>query len=502
MLRLETRPPNIEGQGEVTIRDLVRNALRMRPDRIIVGEVRGAEALDMLQAMNTGHDGSLTTIHANSPRDALSRLETMVLMAGFDLPMRAIREQIASAIDLIVQLGRLVDGSRRVTRDHRGAADGGGRRHAAGPVRGPPVAVGRRAARADLPDRDPPALRRQAEGRRRDARTRAVRPDGGRAPARRERQGRQVSALFALLVGSLVFAAALLLLTTRRRFATQQLGWYSGPSPRTTGGSAFSAQRIAELWENTLREIGVSDRLRRSLGRAGVDRSPGAFVAFVLLIAVAVFVLTTMLVGAGWGLILGIVVPFAALAGLSSRAHKRARAFEEQLPEILDSLSASLRAGHGFDHALRSMAEEIGEPAGAEFRRVVADTNLGRPLDAALRDLGERVYSKDLIFVLDSITIQRQVGGSLAELFELVSETVREREQFRRKLRAITGMVRTSATVLTALPLIAAVGLSLVNHSYEAPLFTTSAGRILMLITISMMFVGGMILRKIGSVKP
>ncbi len=111
---LETRPPNIEGKGEITTRDLVRNALRMRPDRIIVGEVRGAEALDMLQAMNTGHDGSLTTVHSNSPRDTLSRIETMTLMAGMELPVKAIREQITSAIDLIVHQERLQDGSRKI----------------------------------------------------------------------------------------------------------------------------------------------------------------------------------------------------------------------------------------------------------------------------------------------------------------------------------------------------------------------------------------------------
>ena len=115
LVRLESRPPNIEGKGAITIRDLVRNSLRMRPDRIVVGECRGGEALDMLQAMNTGHDGSLTTIHANSPRDALARLETLVLMAGFDLPLRAIREQIASAIHLVVQISRERDGSRKVT---------------------------------------------------------------------------------------------------------------------------------------------------------------------------------------------------------------------------------------------------------------------------------------------------------------------------------------------------------------------------------------------------
>jgi pilus assembly protein CpaF len=115
VVRLESRPQNIEGRGEITIRDLVRNSLRMRPDRIVIGEVRGGESLDMLQAMNTGHDGSISTVHANSPRDAISRLETLVLMAGMDLPLRAIREQIASAVNLIVHISRLRDGSRRIT---------------------------------------------------------------------------------------------------------------------------------------------------------------------------------------------------------------------------------------------------------------------------------------------------------------------------------------------------------------------------------------------------
>ncbi len=115
VLCMETRPPNIEGKGEITIRDLVKNSLRMRPDRLVVGECRGGEALDMLQAMNTGHDGSITTVHSNSPRDTLARLETLTLMAGFDLPVRAIREQMASALDIVVHLMRLRDGTRRIT---------------------------------------------------------------------------------------------------------------------------------------------------------------------------------------------------------------------------------------------------------------------------------------------------------------------------------------------------------------------------------------------------
>jgi pilus assembly protein CpaF len=115
VVRMESRPPNLDGRGQVTIRDMVRNALRMRPDRIVVGECRGGEALDMLQAMNTGHDGSLTTLHANSPRDALSRLETMVLMAGMELPLKVIRQQVASAVDLIVHQSRLKNGPRKIT---------------------------------------------------------------------------------------------------------------------------------------------------------------------------------------------------------------------------------------------------------------------------------------------------------------------------------------------------------------------------------------------------
>jgi pilus assembly protein CpaF len=115
VVRLETRPPNIEGKGSITTRDLVRNALRMRPERIIIGECRGAESLDMLQAMNTGHSGSMTTLHANSPRDAQARLETMIMMAGMELPIKAMRQQISSAVDLVIQANRLQGGPRKVT---------------------------------------------------------------------------------------------------------------------------------------------------------------------------------------------------------------------------------------------------------------------------------------------------------------------------------------------------------------------------------------------------
>ena len=164
VVRLETRPANIEGKGAVRQRQLVVNALRMRPDRIIVGEVRGEEALDMLQAMNTGHDGSLTTIHANSPRDALYRLDTMVAMANLNIPDSAVRQQIASAVNLLVQISRMADGTRKVIGDHRDHGHGAGRHHDAGhlPVRAHRHEPGRQGHRPVPRDRRPAEVRREA----------------------------------------------------------------------------------------------------------------------------------------------------------------------------------------------------------------------------------------------------------------------------------------------------------------------------------------------------
>ena len=174
-----------------------------------------------------------------------------------------------------------------------------------------------------------------------------------------------------------------------------------------------------------------------------------------------------------------LALPWLVLALAGTR---RSRAFENQLPEVLDALAASLRAGHGFDSALQTVATDVAEPASREFRRVVAEVHLGRSLDDALAELGGRIRSEDLKFVLDAITIQRQIGGSLAELFELVAETVRSREQFRRKVKALTGMVRTSANVLTALPFVAALLLTSLNHDYMRPLWSTNGGHMMVAI--------------------
>ena len=181
VVRLETRPPNIEGKGAVQQRDLVVNALRMRPDRIIVGEVRSDEALDMLQAMNTGHDGSLTTIHANSPRDALYRLDTMVAMANLNLPERAVRQQIASAVNLIIQVTRLSDGTRKVTAITEVTGMEGRRDQHAGHLRVRPdrPAARRQGLRPVPRHRHPAAVHRAAAVVRRSAAGRHVRAHHG-----------------------------------------------------------------------------------------------------------------------------------------------------------------------------------------------------------------------------------------------------------------------------------------------------------------------------------
>ncbi len=313
-----------------------------------------------------------------------------------------------------------------------------------------------------------------------------------------------MSAVVAVVVGALTFAAALVILNTRRRAAlTRRLGYFVDPTTSETPRRRFKLDGpISDRLEALLVTFGIQRRVSMALDRAAIEGGAGSFCALVLLISGAAFLLAAIASGFALATFAGLATPLVAAVVVTVLGHRRKRAFEAQLPEILDTLSASLRAGHGFDHALQNLAEDVAEPAAREFKRVVAEVHLGRSMEAALTELGERIGSKDLLFVLDAIAVQRQVGGSLAELFVLVAHTVREREKFRRNLRAITGMARMSARVLTALPVVAALLLVLVNHAYMAPLFTTNAGHVMLAITALMVAVGGVILRRIGSVNP
>src|SRR6185312_4753273 len=181
------------------------------------------------------------------------------------------------------------------------------------------------------------------------------------------------------------------------------------------------------------------------------------------------------------------------------KAKKRVRAFEDQLPDLLITMAASLKAGHSFKQGIQSVVDEGQEPAAKELRRVITDTQLGRPMEEALSETAERIGSKNFAFVITAVTIQRQVGGSLAGLFDMVADTVRQRQQFARKIKGLTAMGRASAYVLIALPFFIAFALTLLNPDYMAPLYNTSTGHMLIFMGLGMMAFGSLILKKLVS---
>jgi len=192
----------------------------------------------------------------------------------------------------------------------------------------------------------------------------------------------------------------------------------------------------------------------------------------------------------------GAVVPIAWVA---SKARRRMKAFDNQLPDLLITIAASLKAGHSFRHAIQAVVDEGADPAAKEFRRVLTATRLGRPMDEALAEVSERIGSKNLSFVLNAVTIQRQIGGSLAGLFDMVAETVRQRQQFARKIRGLTAMGRMSAYVLGGLPFCVALLINVISPAYMAPLWHTTTGHELVGAGLVMLAFGSLILKKIVS---
>jgi tight adherence protein B len=192
----------------------------------------------------------------------------------------------------------------------------------------------------------------------------------------------------------------------------------------------------------------------------------------------------------------GAVIPYV---WVTFKARRRMFAFEEQLPDLLVTLAASLKAGHSFKQGIQTIVDEGQEPASKELSRVITDTRLGRPMDDALADTAERIGSKNFSFAITAVTIQRQVGGSLANLFDMVADTVRQRQQFARKIRGLTAMGRASAYVLVALPFFIAFAITLLNPTYMEPLYNTSTGHMLIIVGLAMMAFGSLLLRKIVS---
>jgi tight adherence protein B len=316
------------------------------------------------------------------------------------------------------------------------------------------------------------------------------------------------TAALAIVVSGLVLMAAQRALTVprgtliRRRVEAQMTAATRAEGKDAELDFRELLGRVRGLLERGLGETGVWRRVSLLVERTGWHiRTADA----VLIAVSAGVILATLaaLAGAKAGVVLLALLFGTFFPGLfaMSKGRRRDRAFDEQLPNVLLAMASALKVGHSFDHALATISEDGRPPASEEFARVLAELRLGRPVDAALGDLGDRVRSEHLAFVRTAVTIQREVGGSLAGLFEIVAETVRERQQLSRKLRSLTAMGRMSAGVLIVLPLVAALGLSATSPGYMAPLYHTSTGRMLMFAGAVMMVIGGLILKRIVNPK-
>jgi tight adherence protein B len=268
-----------------------------------------------------------------------------------------------------------------------------------------------------------------------------------------------------------------------------------------SGGTGNRVRRLLTGAERALEDTGGYAAFVARLDRAGVTRRPIDVLALVAGASLAAALLS-LAVGSGLAAVFVLGgIPLLTWVILGSLARRRVKLFDEQLPDVLAAISSSLRAGHGFLQSLQAVAYDAPEPTGGELRRALTETRLGRPVEDALGGIARRVPSRDFSYVLTAIAVQRQVGGSLAGLFETVNDTVRQRQQFTRKVRALTASGRTSANALIALPFGVALLLSAVNRSYLVPLFETHLGRLMLAGGLTALMLGTVLVRRIVSFK-
>jgi tight adherence protein B len=312
----------------------------------------------------------------------------------------------------------------------------------------------------------------------------------------------------AVAVGCLMLVAALVALARPRgAWLRDRLGAYDGPTDGTTGGAPVGATRLSlqSLYGATERRLDHTrlwTKANRIVDRAHVGLSTAELLFLSAGVGLGLAVLTAALGQSG------LVVALALAGGvaivpvwLTVKGDRRRRRFDEQLPDTLQTMAGSLKVGHSFNQSIQVIVDKGTAPASQEFDRLLSETRLGQPMDEALANMAARIGSADLEFVLMSVRIQRQVGGSLAGLFETVAETVRERQHFRRKVRALTATARMSAYVLALLPVVTALLITVVSPGYLNPLFTTSSGQLVIVLCLVSMGIGATILRRIASVK-
>ncbi len=316
-----------------------------------------------------------------------------------------------------------------------------------------------------------------------------------------------------LAVGCLMLVAALVALAKPRgAWLKSRLEPYGATGGVAVGGGSRNARprpgwrpqvdRLYGATERALDNTSAWGSLERLIERADMKVHPAQLVFWAAASGVAAAVLGSLFVSSALLVIAAFLAgSVAPLAWVSSKGAHRLRAFDAQLPDVLMTMAGSLKVGHSFDNSMRAIVDEGLAPASDEFGRVLNETRLGRPVDEALAAMADRIDSDDFRFVIMSVTIQREIGGSLADLFQTVSDTVRSRQQFRRKVRALTAMGRASAYVLVALPIITAVLIGLFNPGYFQPLLHKPAGQVMLAAALVMMVIGALILKKLVSIK-
>ena len=499
VVRLETRPPNIEGKGDIRQRQLVINALRMRPDRIVVGEVRGDEALDMLQAMNTGHDGSLTTIHANSARDALYRLDTMVAMANLNIPERAIRQQVASAVNLVVHVSRMSDGTRKITCvseltgmeqevitmqdiflfERAGLREDGkviGRFRATGvrPKCHDQLASIGHVLPMDMFEHEKPS------------------PDS-------------MSPLLLVTVGGFAIIMlvvlgvywALVVRPESKDKSTLQKRLKVDPDTVMQAGVG-KLERKAEAHENSAmdrvlaRTSNATGAISLLIEQADVKLSTSGFLLLSVCVGLGTYVLVLLVVGLQLLAVpIGIFAMFIPLFFVRRKRNQRIWKFEEQFPEAIDLIVRALRAGHAFTTGLAMVADEVPAPVGTEFRLLYDRQNYGMPLDEAMKDLANRVPLLDARFFVTAVLMQRETGGNLAEVLDNLTAVIRDRFQVKRQVRVLTAHGRITGWILAGLPPALAIAM-----------FVTAPDNLMMLVNDPLgvqMIVGAVVLQITGT---
>jgi tight adherence protein B len=310
----------------------------------------------------------------------------------------------------------------------------------------------------------------------------------------------------ALIVGLLVMLAfRVLFRKSKTEEMRRRIQPHVGQEPEKVKRKRERPGLLRGLFDSTEKVMGSSKQwssLSRLLERADVPLKTVEFAYVILGSGLLLGFFISVLGLHGMFLLLAFMLGAALPVGIVYRkGRKRLSAFDEQLPDLLMAVAASLKAGHSFKQGIQTLVEEAQDPAKKEFQRVLAEASLGRPIEAALSDMADRLGSKNFSFIVTAVTIQNQVGGSLAGLFDMVADTVRQRQQFSRKIRALTAMGRASAYVLIALPIFLAMLLTAINHKYMSPLFFTSAGHTLIIVGLVSMCIGSLILRKIVSFK-